>query len=131
MSAIILQGELVHYEVLGHGRPVIFLHGWVGSWRYWIPSMQTASIEFRSYALDMWGFGYTTGSVYWGIDGDISHLQTLELGSDGLGLSGLPRWTKFGSLYFKEGGTHTFTVYLGSLDQVILDQWYFTLSDQM
>ncbi|MBU0510809.1 MAG: alpha/beta hydrolase [Chloroflexi bacterium] len=62
MSAIILQGELVHYEVLGHGRPVIFLHGWVGSWRYWIPSMQTASIEFRSYALDMWGFGDTAKS---------------------------------------------------------------------
>lgn len=59
MSAIILQGELVHYEVLGRGRPVIFLHGWVGSWRYWIPSMQAASMEFRSYALDMWGFGDT------------------------------------------------------------------------
>jgi pimeloyl-ACP methyl ester carboxylesterase len=34
----------VHYEVLGRGRPLIFLHGWVGSWRYWIPVMQAASI---------------------------------------------------------------------------------------
>jgi pimeloyl-ACP methyl ester carboxylesterase len=59
MSAIILQDELVHYEVLGRGRPIIFLHGWVGSWRYWIPSMQAASSEFRTYALDMWGFGDT------------------------------------------------------------------------
>lgn len=59
MSAILLQDELVHYEVLGRGRPVVFLHGWVGSWRYWIPSMQAASISFRAYALDLWGFGDT------------------------------------------------------------------------
>jgi pimeloyl-ACP methyl ester carboxylesterase len=57
MSAIILQDEIVHYEVLGRGRPIIFLHGWVGSWRYWIPSMQAASTSFRAYAIDMWGFG--------------------------------------------------------------------------
>jgi pimeloyl-ACP methyl ester carboxylesterase len=59
MSAIILQDEIVHYEVLGRGRPLIFIHGWVGSWRYWIPSMQAASISFRAYALDLWGFGDT------------------------------------------------------------------------
>jgi pimeloyl-ACP methyl ester carboxylesterase len=57
MSAIILGGEIVHYEVLGRGRPLIFLHGWIGSWRYWIPSMQSASIACRAYALDFWGFG--------------------------------------------------------------------------
>jgi pimeloyl-ACP methyl ester carboxylesterase len=57
MSAVILQDEIVHYEVLGRGRPLFFLHGWVGSWRYWIPSMQAASISYRTYALDFWGFG--------------------------------------------------------------------------
>lgn len=59
MSAIILRNEIVHYEVLGRGRPLIFLHGWVGSWRYWIPAMQSASVAFRTYALDLWGFGDT------------------------------------------------------------------------
>ncbi|RMF48663.1 MAG: alpha/beta hydrolase [Anaerolineae bacterium] len=59
MSAIILQEDIVHYEVLGRGRPLIFLHGWVGSWRYWIPSMQSATVSFRAYALDFWGFGDT------------------------------------------------------------------------
>lgn len=59
MSAVILQDEIVHYEVLGRGRPLVFLHGWVGSWRYWIPSMQAASISFRAYAIDLWGFGDT------------------------------------------------------------------------
>ncbi len=59
MSVVILQDEVVHYEVLGRGRPLIFLHSWVGSWRYWIPAMQAASVAFRAYALDLWGFGDT------------------------------------------------------------------------
>ncbi len=57
MSAIILDGSMVHYEALGRGRPIIFLHGWVGSWRYWINAMQVASTSFRAYALDLFGFG--------------------------------------------------------------------------
>ena len=57
MSAIILDGSMVHYEALGRGRPIIFLHGWVGSWRYWINAMQIASTSFRAYALDLFGFG--------------------------------------------------------------------------
>jgi pimeloyl-ACP methyl ester carboxylesterase len=57
MSAILLGDRIVHYEVLGRGRPIIFLHGWVGSWRYWFNSMQVASTSFRAYGLDMWGFG--------------------------------------------------------------------------
>jgi pimeloyl-ACP methyl ester carboxylesterase len=63
LSAILLDGSIVHYEVLGRGRPVIFLHGWVGSWRYWITSMQVASTSYRAYALDLWGFGDTAHSV--------------------------------------------------------------------
>jgi len=60
MSAIILDGAMVHYEALGRGRPIIFLHGWVGSWRYWINAMQIASTSFRAYALDLFGFGDST-----------------------------------------------------------------------
>ncbi len=57
MSAITIENDLVHYEVLGRGRPVILLHGWLGSWRYWIPAMQQLSMKYRTYALDFWGFG--------------------------------------------------------------------------
>jgi len=57
MSAILLDSGIVHYEVIGRGRPVIFLHGWVGSWRYWIPALQTVGLNFRAYAIDLWGFG--------------------------------------------------------------------------
>jgi pimeloyl-ACP methyl ester carboxylesterase len=63
LSAILLDGSIVHYEVLGRGRPVIFLHGWVGSWKYWIASMQVASTSYRAYALDLWGFGDTARNV--------------------------------------------------------------------
>jgi len=57
MSAITIENDLVHYEVLGRGRPVIFIHGWLGSWRYWVPTMQQLSMKYRTYALDLWGFG--------------------------------------------------------------------------
>jgi len=59
MSAILLESAIVHYEVIGRGRPIVFLHGWVGSWRYWVPAMQAASVSFRAYSLDLWGFGDT------------------------------------------------------------------------
>lgn len=57
MSIILLNNEVVHYEALGRGKPVLFLHTWLGSWRYWIPTMQAASISYRTYALDLFGFG--------------------------------------------------------------------------
>lgn len=84
MSAIILQDEIVHYEVLGRGRPIVFLHGWVGSWRYWIPSMQAASISFRAYAIDMWGFGDSSKNTErYKLD---QQLQLLEKFLDELGI---------------------------------------------
>lgn len=73
MSVVILQDEIVHYEVLGRGKPLIFIHGWVGSWRYWIPSMQAASISFRTYAVDLWGFGDTAKSLdYYSLDQQVN-----------------------------------------------------------
>jgi pimeloyl-ACP methyl ester carboxylesterase len=63
MSAIILDGSMVHYEALGRGRPIVFLHGWVGSWRYWINAMQVASTSYRAYAVDLFGFGDSTRDV--------------------------------------------------------------------
>ncbi len=57
MSAIHLDNRLVHYEAFGRGQPIIFLHSWLGSWRYWVPTMELVSERYRTYALDFWGFG--------------------------------------------------------------------------
>lgn len=59
MSAVIIEGRLVHYEAIGRGRAVIFIHGWLGSWRYWMSAMDDLSERYRAYALDLWGFGDT------------------------------------------------------------------------
>ena len=59
MSAISIGEDLIHYEVLGRGRPVILLHSWVGSWRYWIPTMQQLKINYKVYAIDLYGYGDT------------------------------------------------------------------------
>lgn len=57
MSITTVGQNLIHYEALGRGEPLIFLHGWLGSWRYWWPSMQEMSRYYRTFAFDMWGFG--------------------------------------------------------------------------
>lgn len=57
MSAITIGGDLVHYEKLGRGRPVILVHGWIGAWRYWIPLMQQLHLKYSVYTLDLIGFG--------------------------------------------------------------------------
>lgn len=48
---------ILHYEVLGRGRPVILLHGWLGSWGLWHNTMTRLGSFYRLYALDFWGFG--------------------------------------------------------------------------
>jgi pimeloyl-ACP methyl ester carboxylesterase len=50
------QGSL-HYEVSGQGRPVVLLHGYLGSWGLWQPTMEFLGTSFRTYAVDFWGFG--------------------------------------------------------------------------
>jgi pimeloyl-ACP methyl ester carboxylesterase len=57
MSGILINSSLVHYETFGRGKPIVFVHGWLGSWRYWVPVMEELSTDFRAYALDLWGFG--------------------------------------------------------------------------
>lgn len=76
MSITTLNGQLVHYEALGRGQPVIFIHGWLGSWRYWWPTMQGLSSQHRSFALDLWGFGDSMKvSDHYSLDGYVQQVQ--------------------------------------------------------
>jgi len=57
MSSFATDQGIVHYEVYGRGRPVILLHGWLGSWGLWQETMTYLGRFYRTYALDFWGFG--------------------------------------------------------------------------
>ncbi|MEJ2208236.1 MAG: alpha/beta hydrolase [Anaerolineae bacterium] len=57
MSSIVTNQGVVHYEAYGRGKPVILLHGWLGSWGCWLGTMEALSSQYRAYALDFWGFG--------------------------------------------------------------------------
>jgi pimeloyl-ACP methyl ester carboxylesterase len=57
MTSFATEKGMVHYEVYGHGRPVILLHGWLGSWGLWQETMTHLGRHVRTYALDFWGFG--------------------------------------------------------------------------
>jgi pimeloyl-ACP methyl ester carboxylesterase len=63
MSVLVVSDQIVHYEVLGRGPAVLLLHGCLGSWRYWVPTMQTLSARYRTYAFDLWGHGDTAHLV--------------------------------------------------------------------
>lgn len=57
MATLVTEQGIVHYESYGRGRPVLLLHGWLGSWMLWRKSIEILGREFRTYALDFFGFG--------------------------------------------------------------------------
>ena len=58
MPALSTDRGIIHYQVTGRGRPVILLHGWLGSWTLWRSTIEDlGSHGFRTYALDFFGFG--------------------------------------------------------------------------
>lgn len=57
MTSLVTDQGIIHYEAKGRGRPVILLHGWMETWAVWRETIEELSKEFRTYALDFWGFG--------------------------------------------------------------------------
>jgi pimeloyl-ACP methyl ester carboxylesterase len=83
MSGVLINGNLIHYESFGRGKPIVLVHGWLGSWRYWVPVMDDLSSEFRTYALDLYGFGDSDkGQEKYDVDSYVGLLQAFmdELG---------------------------------------------------
>lgn len=86
MSALLLDtGQMLHYEVFGRGKPVLLLHGLLGSWRYWMPTMEALAEHYRTYALDFLGFGDSDkpGKGY-SLDAYVQQIQDFL---DGLGIA--------------------------------------------
>ena len=57
MPTLVTEQGIVHYETYGRGRPVLLLHGWLGSWSLWRDTIEVLGKEFRTYALDVFGLG--------------------------------------------------------------------------
>jgi len=57
VPTLVTEQGIVHYEAYGRGIPVILLHGWLGSWALWRDTIEELGKEFRTYALDFFGFG--------------------------------------------------------------------------
>lgn len=55
-----LDGHSTHYVEKGDGKPVILLHGWFHDSQMWSKNMDSLSRAFKVYAIDLWGFGYST-----------------------------------------------------------------------
>lgn len=60
MPTLVTEQGIVHYETYGRGRPVLLLHGWLGSWALWRKTIEVLGREFKTYALDFFGFGEST-----------------------------------------------------------------------
>ncbi len=85
MTITTIGDHFVHYEVLGRGEPLILIHGFLGSWRYWWPTMQSLSRFQRTFAFDLWGFG--NSSKWEEAYSFESYLEMLPEFADALGVS--------------------------------------------
>lgn len=55
-----LGGRRTHYLEKGAGEPVILLHGFLYDSYLWAENMDALARNFKVYALDLWGCGYST-----------------------------------------------------------------------
>jgi len=88
MSSIVTDRGIVHYETVGRGKPVVLLHCWLGSWSYWLSTMEyLAAHKYKTYALDFWGFG---DSAKHGVFSVNEYVDMVEQFMDRLGLESSP-----------------------------------------
>ena len=59
-----LDGYQTHYIERGDGEPVILIHGFFYDSHMWDENIDALAEHYRVYALDLWGFGYSTREVH-------------------------------------------------------------------
>ena len=57
---ITLDGQSTHYIEMGAGEPVILIHGFFYDTFAWHNNIHALAQHFKVFALDLWGFGYST-----------------------------------------------------------------------
>lgn len=55
-----LDGHTTHYVEMGSGEPIILLHGFYFDSYMWQKNIDALAEHFHVYAMDLWGFGYST-----------------------------------------------------------------------
>ncbi len=79
-----LDGLTTHYVEKGEGPPVILLHGFAYDSYLWAENIDALAARFKVYALDLWGWGYSTREpLDYGYD---LYARQLRLFMDRLGL---------------------------------------------
>jgi len=62
-----LNGHSTHYIEKGEGPAVILVHGWFHDSQMWNRNIDVLAMRFKVYAIDLWGFGYSTREIMdWG-----------------------------------------------------------------
>lgn len=85
MSSIVTDRGIVHYETFGRGKPVVLLHCWLGSWSYWLATMEfLAHHKYKTYALDFWGFGESAKQGAFSVD---EYVEMVDQFMERMGLS--------------------------------------------
>jgi pimeloyl-ACP methyl ester carboxylesterase len=64
-----IDGQILHYDVIGEGKPLILMHGWGCNLTTVRSIAATASLTHKVYSLDMPGFGQSPEPpAVWGVD---------------------------------------------------------------
>jgi pimeloyl-ACP methyl ester carboxylesterase len=64
----------IHYQVAGHGPPLVLLHGLSGSTRWWARNVPTLAQHFHLHLVDLIGFGSSRGASRFVLREAASHL---------------------------------------------------------
>lgn len=52
-----IDGVTINYAKIGHGKPLVFIHGWANNWEGWIPIIPYLKDYHALYLVDLPGFG--------------------------------------------------------------------------
>lgn len=55
-----LEGHKTHYLEKGEGEPIVLIHGFFYDSDLWVSNIDKLAEHYKVYALDLWGFGYST-----------------------------------------------------------------------
>ncbi len=63
LYSVLVKKQVLAYRQTGTGFPLILLHGWGGSSRYWYSTMASLATTHTTYALDLPGYGQSPAMV--------------------------------------------------------------------